>query len=217
MNYVFLGIFIVVSILHLYASFKRNQAFRNSTKGMIILSLLAFYATSTINYSYLIVFALVFYIAGDLLLIPKNKYCLYSGGICFLTANVLFIIEFFKRANNQISNVLLMSIIGSIYLFFIIFVIFIVKGSVKKNMIIFMFGYLLFNAILNFFAWNLFLTDYSLYHLLIGIGAFSFFVSDSILYSVRFNKKTVFKSHFLVMLTYVVGQFLIVFGLIAKL
>ena len=46
------------------------------------------------------------------------------------------------------------------------------------------------------------------------IGAILFFISDSSLFFVRFKKDCLLKTHFLVMLTYSIGEFLIVLGLI---
>ena len=45
-------------------------------------------------------------------------------------------------------------------------------------------------------------------------GAVSFFVSDSILFYVRFRKGRPFKTHFGVMLTYLLAEFLIVAGFV---
>ena len=42
------------------------------------------------------------------------------------------------------------------------------------------------------------------------IGAVLFFASDSTLFFVRFKKDGLLKTHFLVMLTYILGEFLIV-------
>ena len=46
------------------------------------------------------------------------------------------------------------------------------------------------------------------------IGAVLFFASDSTLFFVRFKKDGLLKTHFLVMLTYILGEFLIVEGFI---
>ena len=46
------------------------------------------------------------------------------------------------------------------------------------------------------------------------IGAALFFISDSSLFFVRFNKDSRLKTHFLVMLTYSIGELLIVLGLL---
>ena len=48
--------------------------------------------------------------------------------------------------------------------------------------------------------------------LITGIGALLFFISDCTLFFVRFDKKFPIKSHFTVMLTYSVGEFLIALG-----
>ena len=47
-----------------------------------------------------------------------------------------------------------------------------------------------------------------------AIGAALFFISDSSLFFVRFNKDSRLKTHFLVMLTYSIGELLIVLGLL---
>ena len=47
-----------------------------------------------------------------------------------------------------------------------------------------------------------------------AIGAALFFVSDSSLFFVRFKKDSRLKTHFLVMLTYSIGEFLIILGLL---
>ena len=47
-----------------------------------------------------------------------------------------------------------------------------------------------------------------------AVGALLFFISDSSLFFVRFHKDSRLKTHFLVMLTYSLGEFLIVLGLI---
>jgi hypothetical protein len=48
------------------------------------------------------------------------------------------------------------------------------------------------------------------------IGAVSFFVSDCTLYLVRYhdNKELIFKKHFTVMLTYLLGEALITVGML---
>ena len=47
-----------------------------------------------------------------------------------------------------------------------------------------------------------------------AIGALLFYISDTALFFVRFNKDSRLKTHFLVMLTYSLGEFLIVLGLV---
>jgi hypothetical protein len=47
-----------------------------------------------------------------------------------------------------------------------------------------------------------------------ALGALLFYISDTALFFVRFNKDSRLKTHFPVMLTYSLGEFLIVLGLI---
>ena len=47
-----------------------------------------------------------------------------------------------------------------------------------------------------------------------AVGAALFFISDGTLFFVRFKKDTRLKTHFLVMLTYSIGEFLIILGLL---
>ena len=46
------------------------------------------------------------------------------------------------------------------------------------------------------------------------LGALLFFVSDSTLFYIRFKKNSVFKTHFVAMLTYIIGEFLIIEGFV---
>ena len=52
--------------------------------------------------------------------------------------------------------------------------------------------------------------------LVTAMGALLFFLSDSSLFLVRFHKNSPLKTHFWVMLTYSLGEFLIILGLIMK-
>ena len=72
------------------------------------------------------------------------------------------------------------------------------------------------NGAMNCFAIFRYLSDPSLAGIVTVIGAVLFFISDSSLFFVRFNKNSRMKTHFIVMLTYSIGEFLIVLGLILK-
>ena len=77
-----------------------------------------------------------------------------------------------------------------------------------------MFFYLLLNGAMNCFAIFRCVSLPSAATLVTAIGAALFFISDSSLFFVRFHKDSRLKTHFLVMLTYSVGEFLIVLGLL---
>jgi uncharacterized membrane protein YhhN len=79
-----------------------------------------------------------------------------------------------------------------------------------------MYLYLLINGAMNCFALFRYLSDPSLAGIVTAVGAALFFISDSTLFFVRFKKDGKLRTHFLVMFTYAIGEFLIVLGLILK-
>ena len=80
----------------------------------------------------------------------------------------------------------------------------------------FFYLYLLINGTMNCFAIFRYLCNKDTACLITLIGAVLFFISDTSLFFVRFKKDGRLKTHFLVMLTYSIGEFLIVLGLILK-
>ena len=77
-----------------------------------------------------------------------------------------------------------------------------------------MFFYLLINGAMNCFAIFRAVSLANTPGLITALGAALFFVSDASLFFVRFKKDSRLKTHFLVMLTYSLGEFLIVLGLL---
>ena len=88
------------------------------------------------------------------------------------------------------------------------------KPHLPKALFYPMFLYLLINGAMNCFAIFRCVSLPSAATLVTAIGAALFFISDSSLFFVRFHKDSRLKTHFLVMLTYSVGEFLIVLGLL---
>ena len=88
------------------------------------------------------------------------------------------------------------------------------KPHLPKALFYPMFLYLLINGAMNCFAIFRWVSVPSAATLTTAIGAALFFISDSSLFFVRFNENGRLKTHFLVMLTYSLGEFLIVLGLI---
>ena len=88
-------------------------------------------------------------------------------------------------------------------------------GNVRpKSLYVGMISYLIINGTMNCFALFQLVTLPCFATAIMYAGAISFFVSDSILFYVRFRKGRPFKTHFGVMLTYLLAEFLIVSGFI---
>ena len=79
-----------------------------------------------------------------------------------------------------------------------------------------MYFYMLCNSTMNLFALIQLWQNRSSGALIAFLGALLFFASDCCLFLVRYYKKpeVVFRKHFLVMLLYLLGEFLIILGVL---
>ena len=90
------------------------------------------------------------------------------------------------------------------------------KGNIPGPMLAPMILYLAANSTMNLAAMAQLMSVKSAGALVAYIGAVFFFISDCTLYLVRYhkNKDLIFKKHFTVMLTYLLGECLITVGLL---
>lgn len=216
MRYVFLALFVLVSVIHLYDSFRDDAAKRKRTKPLLLAFLILFYFFSTKEISVLLTLALVFSWLGDILLIHKGHGWFTAGGISFLLGHIFFILSYV--GNVVWDSVLWMVVIpvGILYFFTAFLVIRAVIKTTPKAMIIPMYLYLIANSTMNIFALMQLFSFRSLPAVVAYLGAVFFFISDCTLYLVRYYKDPdlIFKRHFTVMLTYLLGEFLIVLGML---
>lgn len=214
MNFIYLGIFILTTLVHLYATYSNNRPFRNVTKGFIILSLLGFYHTSVAEPSWFIIIAILLSWLGDLFLIPKGKKWFVLGGSSFLLSHIFFVLGYNELFDITQVPIYFIIPIALAYIFAVVIIFIKLKVYLPKALIIPMFCYLLINGTMNSFAWFRMIEGFGINTLMTVIGSILFFISDTALFFVDFNKDSIMKSHFLVMLTYSLGEFLIILGLI---
>ena len=214
MKYAMLVIFIITTSIHLYASLKKNKPLRDKTKPFILLSLLGFYVYSVEVINIYVVLALIFSWIGDMFLILNGVKWFAVGGVSFMISHFFFILSYLGSIN--FANVPVYSIvILAIFFFIIVTIIFSkLKPHLPKALFYPMYLYLLINGAMNSFAIFRFLSLADVSGIITVIGAILFFISDSSLFFVRFQKNCKLKTHFLVMLTYSIGELLIVIGLI---
>lgn len=214
MKYAMLVVFIFTTSVHLYASLKQNKPLRDKSKPFILLSLLGFYVYSVDVIKPYVVLALVFSWIGDLFLILKGVKWFAVGGVSFMISHFFFILSYSETI--IFSNIPTWTIIVlGIFFFVTVSLIFKrLKDHLPKALFYPMFLYLLINGAMNCFAVFRFISLMDLAGIITCIGAILFFISDSALFFVRFKKDCLLKTHFLVMLTYSLGELLIVIGLI---
>lgn len=218
--YIYFAIFVIFTGIHLYASKIKKDALRAPTKPVILLAILGMYLEwvhfHNVDPSVFVVLALITSWLGDVLLIPKGVKWFTLGGIAFWISHFLFIFAYWESGIVfSAINPLLIVLIALIYIPTVCILFKKLKPSLPKPLFYPMFFYLLTNGAMNAFAWFRLLSGSCsvISGLVTGLGALLFFISDSSLFFVRFDKNSRLKTHFLVMLTYSIGEFLIVLGL----
>lgn len=216
MNIVVLILFFIVTGIHLYASLKQDKKLRAVTKPFILLTLLAFYCLSAHPVMLFVVLALVFSWIGDVLLIPSGLKWFTAGGISFMVSHLFFILSYAQLTDFSKVSRAAMVILPLIFIASTIIIFKYLKPHLPKVLFYPMLLYLFLNGGMNCFAWFRSLSAAGSAAIITAIGALLFYVSDCSLFFVRFDKNSRLKTHFLVMLTYSLGEFLIVLGLILK-
>ena len=214
MNYIFLAVFFVSTVIHLYASYKNDKKLRNITKPFILLALLGFYALSARTVYWEIILALFFSWLGDVLLIPKGTKWFTAGGIAFMISHIFFILGYSREIDFSAIPLVLIILLAVFFAATVTFIFSKLKKHLPKALFYPMFLYLLINGAMNCFAIFRLVSNPTAATAITALGAALFFISDTSLFFVRFNKESRMKSHFIVMLTYSVGELLIVLGLL---
>ena len=214
MKYLFLAVFVLSTAVHLAASLRRDTKRRNLSKPFILLSLLGFYVLSARSVSTAIVLALVFSWIGDVLLMPAGVKWFTAGGIAFMVSHAFFILGYMKDIVFSRIPGLPVVLLAAFFIATVAYIFSRLRPHLPKALFYPMFLYLLINGAMNCFAIFRCVSVPCAATLTTAVGAALFFVSDSSLFFVRFNNESRLKTHFLVMLTYSVGEFLIVLGLL---
>lgn len=214
MNYVFLGAFAAFSAVHLYASWRCDKVLRAVTKVFLLPTLLGWYLTTAQAPLDIVVAAVVTSWLGDVLLI-FGTVGFVIGGFSFLASHICFAAAYCMHVDFSRVPVWLIVLAAVVYVVAAALVFRGLVGNVKpKILYVSMISYLIVNGAMNCFALFQLVTLPCFATAIMYAGALSFFVSDSILFYVRFRKGRPFKTHFGVMLTYLLAEFLIVSGFI---
>ena len=214
MKYVFLAIFFLSTAVHLYASVRQDTGMRNISKPFILLSLLGFYVLAARSPAAAVILALLFSWIGDVLLIPKGVKWFTAGGIAFMVSHAFFVAAYWKDVVFSAVPSLLIVFLAVFFIAAVAYIFSKLKPHLPKALFYPMFLYLLINGCMNCFAIFRAVSLQTAAGIITAVGAALFFISDSSLFFVRFHKEGRLKTHFLVMLTYSIGEFLIVLGLL---
>lgn len=214
MEYFFLAVFVISSVVHLYGSYINDRKIRACSKGFILPGLLGWYCCCVPSVRGIVVAALVTSWLGDVLLIPKGTKWFAVGGVSFLASHVCFVLAYLPNVDFAAFSVWAAIAIAAVYFTAVCLVFRGLRPHLPKLLFYPMFLYLLINGTMNCCAFYQLLSAPGTATIVTFIGAMLFFASDSILFYVRFKKDTKLRSHFPVMLTYILAEFLIVLGFI---
>ncbi len=216
MRYLFLVLFAAVSAVHLVHSWQDRPSLRAKTKPFLLLLLLLWYLTSAEEPRGFLIVALVFSWLGDALLIPKGNKWFTAGGIAFMISHFFFVLTYLPelRLDRIIWWILIPA--AAVYCFVSWKIIRSLIGTTPKAMLLPMNFYLICNSAMNVFSLAQLMALRNTGAWIAYVGAVLFFVSDCCLFLVRYHRKKdlVFKKHFTVMLTYLLGEFLICLGML---
>lgn len=214
MKSVFFAVFLISGIIHLYASLKQDKRMRAYSKVFILLGLLGWYCVSAQNIRWIVVAAIAFSWLGDVLLIPKGVKWFTLGGISFMVSHLCFVFSYKPQVDFSSFPIVIAIIAAAVYFCAVCLVFKGLKTWLPKALFYPMFLYLLINGTMNCFAFYQLMSMPCAASIITFVGAMLFFSSDSILFYVRFKKDTMWKTHFPVMLTYIIAEYMIVLGLI---
>ncbi len=216
LRYIFLALLFIFTVIHLVDSWRDDKKRRKYTKPFLILFIIGYYLVSVDNISLLLILALAASWLGDVLLIPEGNGWFTAGGISFMFTHFLFIAVYAQNLDFRSFPLAWAIPAAAVYYGISAVIIFKLRPSTPKMMLLPMYFYLLSNSTMNIFALLQMITLKSTGSIVAYIGALLFFVSDCTLFLVRYYKKPeiVFKKHFTVMLTYVFGELLITQGVL---
>lgn len=211
MKYVFLAVFIVFSLVHLYGTYVDNKIIRGVTKGLIILSLLSFYIFAAPTLNSIIIMALVFSFLGDVLLQVKKFFVL--GGISFGFAHICFAVAFSRNVDFSTLPWWAYLIAAALYIPPIVFMLRRTRNYASKAFAAAVALYLLALSSTGAFALFQLISLPALATVVIYVGSLFFLVSDIMLLQLRLIPGVkIWRNHFPVMVTYIIAEFLIVYG-----
>ena len=216
LKYLMLALFFLSAGVHLFASLKQNKPLRNKTKPFILIGLMGFYLGAANPVILSVVLALFFSWLGDMLLIPKGTKWFSAGGIAFMVSHAFFILSYVQDTDFGRIPAAVLILLPAAFIAASLVIFRFLRPHLPKGLFYPMLFFLIINGAMNCFAWFRAITVGGAAGIITAVGALLFFVSDSSLFFVRFHKDSRLKTHFLVMLTYSLGEFLIILGLIMR-
>ena len=204
------ALFVVVSILHLIACYRRYPKFRSVTKVLLMPLLCALYCVAAPEVRMFVVAALVFGWIGDVFLLFKNGKIFMLLGVCAFAIGHIFYIGAMLSEHPSLHVLMLIPVALCV-----IWMTFVYRKllpyapkSLKKPGLLY--ALLLSGTCLS--ALYVLLVTGKPAYLIAFVGGLFFMLSDTLLTGQKYRKE-LRHGNFYVMLTYIIAQALLVLGL----
>ena len=217
MQYLFLIVFLALGIIHLSFCYSGKDSLRTHTKGFLMPFLLIYYLIScsvySITFSNMLLLALLTSWIGDVMLLRSKFRYFLIGGFSFLTAHFCFIPLYCTYIDWALVQPAVLVAAALVYASCSYAVFHVLNKALPQPFFYGVLIYLLVNGTMNVFALAFGFSVRNLGGIIVVAGSMLFFCSDVVLFLVRFHQKgKLLKGHFIIMLTYVLAEFLITQG-----
>jgi|TARA_B110000914_G_scaffold215801_1_gene220074 uncharacterized membrane protein YhhN len=197
--------FVLFSLIDFYGIYLEKQLMVNFAKPMLMITLFWYYYSNTKQLNKYFVLGLFFSFLGDLLLLGTGEVYFIFGLLFFLIAHVFYIIMVLRLIPARKPKDFIMAGVPFLLLFLVLMnVLFAGLGSMKIPVIIYAMTISFFGIV----SLLLYLQSKTKISLLLLVGVLIFISSDTILALNLFYKTQLFYP-LLIMMTYVLAQYLI--------
>ena len=206
--------FAVVSTVRVYACYSHNKKLKDISKGFIMPTLLWFYLVAAPVIYPEVVAAIIMSFLGDMLLIKDSW--LTAGGFAFFFAHISYILHYLRDIDFYKIPIYFFLLPALIYVGVAVTLALLVKGHVSKSHMAGASGYIIAVCVMSWFALMRLFCLGGVGGWLTFVGTLFFIASDYSLMLREFRKDIMkFKHKYaLVMVTYIVAQFLIILGIV---
>lgn len=213
MRYVFFVLFGILAAAHLFFCVPPvRHTLRKYTKPLLVPLLIGCYVTASAAPSLLVVLALAFGCAGDvLLLFPERPLFLKLGGAAFAAGHILYVVTFLSHLGGKPPFWLLAAAVAA-YAAVIAVVLSILMPALPADMRVYSCIYTGLISLMSLSALLLAVTRAGVAPKFVFAGSLLFIVSDTLLSNVTFKKRFPW-AYFSVILPYIAAQSCIALGL----
>jgi len=200
----------LVAVINLISALYFKEGLRKITKCLLMPALLVFYIFASEQIDFLVIAALVFSCAGDVLLIKKDKEIFFKLGLAaFLISHVFYLVAFLIMAAGLNYLALIISVIIAVPVVLIILKL--LKASPKMKIPVI--AYAVVIVLMSLAALQLMLAHPGFASMIVFAASLIYIFSDSFMAYLLFNGKPKY-FNFITMLPYIIAQGGIIIGLV---